>query len=258
MLIDSHSHIHTKNFDVDREQVVERAKQAGVGILIEVGFNPEGWEKASALAEKYENIYWTAGIHPHEADVATEENLKKMRELKSTPAGKKLVAFGEMGLDYFKNYQPKEIQQKAFRAQLVIAKELDLPVIIHCRDAYSDAFKILEEEGITRAVFHCFAGTLAEAQECFSRGYFVSFTGICTYPKAENIRQIIIAAPVDKIMIETDCPYLAPQSQRGKRNEPAFVAEVFQKVCEIKKISPAELETTLDKYTRLFFSLSDL
>lgn len=256
MLIDSHSHVHTNNFDADREQVIERAKKAGVEILIEVSFNPEGWIAASALAEKYENVYWTAGIHPHEADLATEENLKKMRELQKTPAGKKLVAFGEIGLDYFKNHQSKDVQQKAFRAQLVIARELNLPVIIHCREAYGDVLKILSEEGITRAVFHCFAGTLAEAKLCWERGYMTSFTGICTYPKAENIREIIAAAPIDKIMIETDCPYLAPQSQRGKRNEPAFVAEVFEKICEIRKTSPTELEATLDKHTKLFFGLS--
>lgn len=254
MLIDTHAHLHVSEFDTDREEVIARAEAAGVAI-INVGFEPEGNEKAALLAALYPTMHWTAGIHPHHADLATPHNLQRIRELKKTPIGKKLVALGEMGLDYFKNHQPKELQIVAFREQLKLAISLDLPVIIHCRDAFADAFQILEEEHITRAVFHCFTGTLAEAREAWQRGYLTSFTGICTYPKTENVRAVIREAPLDRLMLETDCPFLAPQGKRGQRNEPSFLRETFTQIVELTESSAARLELQIEKNTKDFFKI---
>lgn len=253
MLIDTHSHLHVKEFDADRAQVIERAREAGVD-FIAVGFEPEGNTAAAALAAQY-NTFWTAGIHPHHADLATNENLQCIVQLKKAPLGSRLVALGEMGLDYYKNFQPREIQRDAFRKQLTLSRELKLPVIIHCRDAFSETLELLNEEKITEAVFHCFAGTIDEAEECWRRGYYTSFTGICTYPKAENVRAAIAKATLSKIMIETDCPFLPPQSHRGRRNEPAYLRETFKKISEIREIPELELEKILYENTLKFFRI---
>lgn len=253
MLIDAHAHLHVKEFDNDRDKVISRAKKAGVN-FIAVGFEPDGNEKAAALAARH-NTFWTAGIHPHHADLATSENLCRIEELKNSPAGSSLVALGEMGLDYYKNFQPVPLQQDAFRRQLELAQKLKLPIIIHCRDAFEDALKILDEEKITRALFHCFTGTEGEAVECWKRGYHTSFTGICTYPKAENVRKVLAKAPLDRIIIETDCPFLPPVPHRGKRNEPAFLRDTFNFITDFLKIAPEELEKILYQSTTKFFGL---
>ena len=254
MLIDTHAHLHMDAFDSDRDEVVARTLAANP-ILINVGFEPEGNEKAAQLAEQHEGIYWTAGIHPHTADLATPAALNRIEELAASPIGKKLVALGEMGLDFFKNKQPKEVQIKALAAQLKLAKKLNLPVIIHCRDAFDDAMKILQEEGIARAVFHCFTGTVLEAARAWQSGYYTSFTGICTFPSAQTIRDAIAHAPADKIMIETDCPYLAPQSHRGKRNEPNFLPEILQTIAKVRATPEGAIEQLLEKNTRMFFAI---
>lgn len=253
MLIDTHSHLHVKEFDADRAQVIERARDAGVD-FIAVGFEPEGNEAAARLAQEYKT-FWTAGIHPHHADLATDENLQRIVQLKKEPRGVRLAALGEMGLDYYKNFQPKELQYTALQKQLALSCELKLPVIIHCRDAFDDTFQLLKEEKITQAVFHCFTGGLTEAKECLSRGYILSFTGICTYPKAETLRRVIAEVPAASMMIETDCPFLPPQSNRGKRNEPAFLRETFKKISEIKQIPEVELEKILYENTIRFFRI---
>lgn len=254
-MIDTHSHLHVKEFDADRAQAIARAQEAGVKILINVGFDPEGNASACALAQAYGAIYWTAGIHPHHADLATSENLNWMREKAKSPAGKKLVAIGEIGLDYFKNLSPKDAQIASFRAQLALSGELSLPVIVHCRDAFADTLEILRAEKIKRAVFHCFTGTMVEARECWSRGYLTSFTGICTYPSAVKVRAAILEAPVDKIMIETDCPYLSPQRRRGQRNEPCFLPEILEKIAEIKGLKQKEIEASIEQNTKKFFKI---
>ncbi|MBI5412792.1 TatD family hydrolase [Candidatus Peregrinibacteria bacterium] len=254
MFIDTHAHIHVKDFDADRAEVIKRALAANVS-LINVGFDTLGNENAAKLADENKTIFWAGGYHPHHADLATDENLKKLEELARGPYGKKLVALGEMGMDYYRNLQPKQTQEVALRAQLKLAKKLDLPVIIHCRDAVADTLKILADEKMTQVVFHCFTGTLEEAVACWNRGYMTSFTAICTYEKAGNIREVIKNAPVDKIMLDSDCPYLAPQKYRGKRNEPAYVFETFNKIAEVKNIQPKELEKILFENTVKFFKL---
>lgn len=253
MLIDTHSHLHVKEFNADRAQVISSARNAGVD-FIAVGFEPDGNEKAAQLAAQY-NTFWTAGIHPHHADLATDENIQSIVQLKKAPLGSRLVALGEMGLDYYKNFQPRELQHEALRKQLALSRELKLPVIIHCRDAFKETLELLNEEKITEAVFHCFTGKIDEAEECWKRGYLTSFTGICTYPKAHEVRKVIQNAPISKIMIETDCPFLPPQSHRGERNEPAFLRETFKKIAVIKQIPEPELEKILYENTCGFFRI---
>lgn len=254
MLIDTHAHIHVKDFDSDRDQVIARALSANV-MMINVGFDLEGIRQSAVLAKNNKSIYWAAGFHPHSAQSASDENINVIVDLAQKEEGKKLVAIGETGLDFFRNPCPRDEQISGFVKQLRLAKKLNLPVILHCRDAFEDTFRILNEEKIERAVFHCFSDTLKEAKQCWEKGYFTSFTGICTYPKAENVREIVANAPLDMIMIETDCPYLAPQSVRGKRNEPAFVREIFNKIAEIRKADLSDLESIIFKNSVNFFKL---
>lgn len=254
MLIDCHSHIHVKNFDADREQVIACAKLAGVEKIIEVGFDSEGIFKALALAKKYDQIYAAIGIHPHLASEWNDDIALKIRKL--TKSEEKIVAIGETGLDYYKNFQPKDLQQKVFREQLKIAGEAGLPVIIHCRDAYKDLFRILDEEKFgSKVLLHCFTGTKEEAEEGISRGYFIAFTGILTYPGAKSLREIAEQAPLDKILIESDCPFLSPQKYRGKRNEPAYIVETANVLAQIKKTKIEQLEKQLECNVKTFFAV---
>lgn len=262
LLIDAHAHLHVKEFDKDRENVIKRAQAAGVSKIINVGFDIEGNFQALALAKKYNFIFAAMGIHPHLASEYSDEVAAKI--LQTVKREEKIVAIGETGLDYFKNFQPADLQQKVFREQLRLAQKLDLPVIIHCRNAYKDLFKILEEEKITRAVMHCFTGTSVEAQEALGRGYYIGFTAIITYPKAQALQEVVKICPIDRILIETDCPFLAPQDERGKRNEPALLPTTYKKIVQLKsKVYTLEkssgeasgLHQILYENTKLFFRI---
>ncbi|MBI4994191.1 TatD family hydrolase [Candidatus Peregrinibacteria bacterium] len=266
MLIDAHAHIHVKNFDADRNEVIQRALDAGVKRIIEVGFDSEGIFKALALAKAHDWIYAAIGIHPHLASEWNNDTASKIRKLAKPLKNEahslrscvedKIVAIGETGLDYYKNFQPREIQQKVFREQLRIASEVGLPVIIHCRDAYKDLFRILDEEKFSNGVLlHCFTGTREEAEEGIRRGGFIAFTGVITYPNAKSLREIAEKAPIDKIFIESDCPFLSPQKYRGKRNEPSYIVETAKTIAQIKKISIPQLEKQIECNVKSFFSV---
>lgn len=253
MIIDCHAHLHVKEFDADRADVIERARVAGVSKIINVGFDTEGNFQALALAKKYDFIYSTMGIHPHlSSDWSDDVGAKIAATVKKE---EKIVALGEMGLDYYKNFQPVEVQKNAFRAQLKLAKQLDLPVIIHCRDAFADVFKILHEEKMEHVLMHCFTGTLEEAEVCWRRGYYTAFTGIITYSSASALREVVAKCPVDKMVIETDCPFLAPQKYRGKRNEPSFLPEVLRQCAESRNVEYKKIEAQVYKNTLKLFSL---
>jgi len=234
MLIDTHAHIEMKEFDLDREEVIKRAKEAGVGYLISVGANLSGSRKAVELSERYENVYASVGIHPHDVKDIDETTITALRELAKS---KKVVAIGEIGLDYFKEWSPKELQVTRFRELLSLAKELNKPVIIHDRDAHEDTLRILKEEGVKKGVVHCFSGDAEFAKEILRLGFYISFTGVITFPKAEDARKVVEQVPIERMLVETDCPYLAPVPHRGKRNEPAFVREVAKTIAEVKGLS---------------------
>lgn len=257
-LIDSHAHIDFPQFDEDRGEMLARARAAGVHTLLAIGTGPGPKKLDAALpyAEQHDWIYTSVGIHPHEAKQATKEHFERLAMLARHP---KVIAWGEIGLDYHYDFSPRETQQRVFREQLALARQAKLPVVIHCREAWPDCLAILEEDWRSAGlggIFHCFSGTLEEARRGLEMGFLVSFAGNSTYPKAQNLRDISAALPLEKHLIETDAPYLAPQSKRGKRNEPAYVAEVARALASVRDLSPDAFAGATAENFRRFFHLS--
>ncbi len=242
MLIDTHAHLDFEEFDKDREQVIRRAFSNGVEKIINVGCNCERSQASVDLAHKYDNIYASVGVHPHDsAKKGIKEVCQMIYQWAKDP---KAVALGEIGLDYFhlQKESDKSIQKKVFRAQLDIAKELDKPVILHCRDAYEDMLDILKKDRINRGVSHCFLGTKEAARRYLELGFYLSFTGVITFKNAGEVINVIREVPIERIMVETDAPYLAPEPYRGKRNEPAYVRQVAEKIASLKEMGLNEIE----------------
>ena len=235
-LTDSHCHLDDKQFDADRETTIERALAAGVGNMLAVGSGdgPPDLEAGIRLAERYDAIHATVGIHPHEARKADPGSLARLAELAAHP---KVVALGEIGLDYHYDFSPRETQRAIFAEQLRIARDARLPIVIHTREAWLDTLQLLEQHwaGDTPGgIMHCFSGGPAEARRVVEMGFHVSFAGMVTFPKAVEIQDAARVVPLDRILIETDAPYLAPIPHRGKRNEPAFVAYTAHKLAELR------------------------
>lgn len=254
-IIDSHAHLEFPQFDADRKAVLERARAAGVETLLAIGSGtgPDRLNAAIPFAEQHDWIYATVGIHPHEAKLATEEHFARLDELAHHP---RVVAWGEIGLDYYYDHSPREIQQQVFRRQLKQARAAKLPIIIHCRDAWEDCMAILESDWRSSGlggILHCFTGTPDDARRGLGMGFLVSFAGNVTYPKMQSLRDVVRDLPLDRLLTETDSPFLPPQSKRGKRNEPAFVVHTAAKLAELKGMSVAELaRVTSDNFFRLF------
>ncbi len=254
-LIDSHAHIDFPQFAEDREAMLDRARAAGVEMLLAIGTGPgpEKLDAALPFAERYDWIYTSVGIHPHEAKEVTAPHLDQLATLAKHP---KVIAWGEIGLDYFYDHSPREVQQRAFRDQMALARQAKLPIIIHCRDAWGDCLNTLEKHWKTTGlggILHCFSSTLEDAKRGIEMGFLISFAGNSTYPKAQNLRDVAKALPLEKILIETDSPYLAPQAYRGKRNEPAYVAEVARTLASVRDLSPDEVAAaTSENFRRLF------
>ena len=256
MIIDTHAHLDREDYP-DLDQVIERAKIAGVEKIINVGSTLETSIATIEMSKIYPNVYGTVGIHPtdHEADnQPIDEVLRQISELADQ---NKVVAIGETGLDYFQNPSSaeKKIQEELFVKQIAIAKEKNLPLVIHTRDADEDMLEILEKEKVKIAVIHCFVGDWEFAQKILDLGLMISFTAIITYPKTESLAEVVEKAPLDRIMIDTDCPFLAPQIYRGKRNEPAYAVEIAKKIAEIKKIPLEEVEKITSENANCFFNL---
>ncbi|KKR05340.1 MAG: TatD family hydrolase, TatD DNase family protein [Candidatus Peregrinibacteria bacterium GW2011_GWC2_39_14] len=257
MFIDTHAHLTFPEFEPDLEQVIDRAKKAGVEKIINIGCDLKSCSGVLELSAKYGFMYSALGMHPYETKLVDETLMSKFFEQAQADKkqGKKIVAIGEIGLDYFKAQTSHEEQVRAFKLQLELAKNLDLPVIIHARDSEIDVLQILQDFKGLRFVFHCYTGNVDFAKQIWERGGMTSFTGISTYPKAQNVRDTIFAAPIDRIMIETDCPFLAPQAFRGQRNEPAFVVEVAKEIQKIKGLDMSTLEVQLQKNSEEFFGI---
>ena len=254
-MIDSHAHLDFKEFDKDRAEVIQRAFANGVKKIINVGCNLERSKASIELAEKYRNIFASVGCHPHDVDIAELSIVN--RELRKLTKSDKVVAIGECGLDYFRleNEKDKENQQKLFRTQIKLAKEMNLPLIIHCRDAYDDLLDILQSFDLSEkpGVAHCFLGNLSEAERLLDLGFYISFTGVITFPKAEKTLEVVKKISLDRILIETDCPYLAPVPKRGDRNEPVYVRYVAEKIAEVRDIDIEKVEkATANNTMRLF------
>src|ERR1700720_3078310 len=256
-LIDSHAHIDFPQFADDREAMLQRARVAGVNTLLAIGTGPgpEKLDAALPIAEQYEWIYTTVGIHPHEAKEVTQHHLDELARLAQHP---KVIAWGEIGLDYFYDHSPREVQDRVFRDQLALAHRAKLPVIIHCRDAWGGRLKVLD--GVWRpsglgGIPPFFTSTLGDAQRGLDMGFLISFAGNSTYPKASNIRDVAKAMPLEKILIETDSPFLAPQGYRGKRNEPAYVGEVAKAIASVRNLAPEDIANATTANFRRFFKL---
>ena len=257
-LIDSHAHIDAPQFAEDREAMLGRARVAGVSTLLAIGTGPgpEKLDAALPLAEAHDWIYTTVGIHPHQAREVTEAHLDELARLAKHP---KVIAWGEIGLDYFYDHSPRDVQERVFRDQMALAREARLPIIIHCRDAWADCLKLLEEvwrpAGLG-GILHCFTSTLADARRGLDMGFLISFAGNSTYPKTQNLRDIAKVLPLENILIETDSPYLAPQAYRGKRNEPAYVVEVARTLASVRDLAAEEFAARTAGNFRRFFHLA--
>ncbi|MEK7590875.1 MAG: TatD family hydrolase [Patescibacteria group bacterium] len=252
-MIDSHCHLADKAFTKDLALVLERAKTAGVETMITIADRLDEAERCIALAKTYPQIFATVGVHPHAAKDWKPDDATRLRSLaRSHP---KIRAIGEIGLDYHYDFSPRDAQRKVFETQLKIAQELKMPVVVHCREAVDDVWSIVSEMKPKSLVLHCCTEKWEDVERFVSEGYFLSFTGIATYPNAEVVRRTIGHCPLEKLMIETDAPYLAPVPHRGKRNEPAFVVEILKLVAQIKKIPVAEAERATSDNAKWFFAL---
>ncbi len=265
MFTDSHCHLENKRFDADRSDVFARAQQASVTTMLAIG-NGDGpgtgtLDCAIKLARQHEGVYATIGVHPHEAALAKQEDFDELERLARDP---KVIAWGEIGLDYFYDHSPRDVQQRVFIRQMEMARAAKLPIIIHNRpsddseNAWYDLFRLLHENWAASGlggVLHCFTGTVEHARAALDLGFMISFAGNLTYPKAQNIRDAAAIAPLDRIFIETDAPYLAPIPHRGKRNEPAFVVETARRIGELRGLETGEVAQQTTENFRRFFRL---
>ncbi len=240
MLIDTHAHINVEQFDEDREQVIERALDAGVTRIVNIGYNRETIPSSLKLAEEYDFIYSTVGWYPQDAINMEEGDLEWLESLCSHP---KVVAIGEIGLDYYWDTSPKELQQQIFREQIRLARRMNLPIVIHNREAHGDVVRILKEENAAEVggIMHCFSGSWEIAKQCLDMNFYISFGGPITFKNAVRPKEVLAKVPLDRLLIETDCPYLTPHPYRGKRNEPAYVRYVAEAAAEIKGIEMEEI-----------------
>ncbi|MBS4023276.1 MAG: TatD family hydrolase [Dethiobacter sp.] len=253
-LIDSHAHLNDNRFRQDVPQVIERAKKAGVEAIINVGFDVASSQRAVNLAGRHAIVYAAVGVHPHDAANEPDSYLSTLRDL----AGQnKVVAVGEMGLDFYRNLSPPQIQKRVFREQIRLARELSLPVIIHDRDAHSDVLTILKEERAqeTGGVLHCFSGDTGFARSCLQLGFYISIAGTVTYNKEGILAAVARMVPADKLLVETDAPYLAPVPQRGKRNEPAFVLHTVEYIAMLRGEEAAQIAALTAENARKLFRL---
>jgi TatD DNase family protein len=265
MFVDSHAHLDGKQFDSDREQVIARAREVGIQTIVAIGNGdgPQDVDCGIRLAEKYDFIYATLGIHPHEARLADDDAYQNMERLARHP---KVIAWGEIGLDYYYDHSPRNLQKEVFIRQMELAAAVKLPIVIHCRpseasdNAWEDCLGLMREHWAAKGlggILHCFTGNWPQAKRALDMGFMISFAGNVTFPKAQQIRDAALEVPLERMLIETDSPYLAPVPHRGKRNEPAFLKETARRLGELRGLSAEEIgqQTTRNFYK--FFKLAE-
>jgi TatD DNase family protein len=240
MLIDTHCHLNHADFDADREVVIARAGHAGVQAMVVIGYDLPSSERAVSLAEREPSLFSAVGVHPHDARSLNDAALAQLAALTAHP---KVVALGEIGLDFYRNLSPRADQESAFRRQIALARRLRLPIILHTRESEEEVLTILEEEGTggLPGILHCFSAGPAIAERCFRLGFHVGLGGVLTFKNAQDLQQTAAGLPLDRIVLETDAPYLAPHPHRGRRNEPAYVALVAGRLAELHDRDPAEI-----------------
>ena len=255
MLFDTHVHLNAEQYKEDLEEVINRAQLEGVSKMVVVGFDTPTIKKAIELAEKYSFIYASVGWHPVDAIDMTDQDLIWLEELAAHP---KVVALGEMGLDYHWDKSPKDIQKEVFRKQISLAKRVKLPIIIHNREATHDIVEILKEEGAEEVggIMHCFSGSIETAKECMNLNFYISFGGPVTFKIAKNVKEVAAQIPLDKLLIETDCPYLTPHPFRGKRNEPSYVKLVAEEIAQLKNLSFDEIARKTTTNAKKLFGIN--
>jgi TatD DNase family protein len=266
MFVDSHAHLDGKQFDSDREQVIARAREAGVRTMVAIGNGdgPPNLDAGIQLAEKYPFMYATIGIHPHEARLADATAYQTMERLARHP---KVIAWGEIGLDYHYDHSPRDAQKQVFTRQMELATAAKLPIVIHCRpsdgsdNAWEDCLALITDQWAPNrlgGILHCFTGNWTEAKRALDMGFMISFAGNLTFPKAQQIRDAALEVPLDRMLIETDAPYLAPVPHRGKRNEPAFVKETARRLGELRGLSMDEVGEHTSRNFYNFFKLTEM
>jgi TatD DNase family protein len=257
-IVDSHAHLESEDFDADRAEMLARAHASGVATILAIGSGGSGPDKLDAainVAKDYDWIYASIGIHPQHAQLATEDHYAQLDHLAKNP---KVIAWGEIGLDYYWTELPRDTQNIVFRRQLVHARAAKLPIIIHCRDAWDDCLAILKQDWAPSGlggILHCFTGTPADATAGLDMGFMISFAANITYPKMQHLRDVARVLPLDRILTETDSPFLPPQGKRGKRNEPANVAEVAQTLGIVRNLGTEEVAAATAANFRRFFRL---
>jgi TatD DNase family protein len=245
-IFDSHAHYDDEAFDEDRIEVFEQLKEAGVIGILNCSASYESIEKTNILTKEWDFIYGAVGIHPENANEFTKDVINELRDIVNT--NKKIVAIGEIGLDYYWSENPdKSVQKDALRSQMKLAEELGLPVIIHDRDAHQDTLEIIREfRGVT-GIVHCFSGSVEMAKECLELGYYIGVTGVITFKNAKKIKEVVSSVPINRLLVETDCPYMAPEPNRGKRNQSDYIKYIIDKVAEVKGISSDEVNIIVNK-----------
>ncbi len=252
MLIDSHAHLDSSRFHKDLDEVLKRAQEYGVDKIINIGCNMESSKKTTSLSERYDQIWSVVGFHPHDAKEVKESDWDELDKLTDHP---KVVGVGEMGLDYYRDLSPRKKQQEVFRRQIQVAKKKKMPIVVHDRDAHEEVFAVLKEEkaGENKGVMHCYSGDLEFAKKCMDMGFYISIAGPVTFKKTSRLKEVAKSIPNDRLLVETDCPYLAPEPYRGKRNEPAYVKYVAAKIAELRGMSYEEIvAATRENTCRLF------
>ena len=251
MLFDTHAHMDDRAFHEDREQLLRSLPEQGIALVMNPGCSLESSRNVCKLAQQYDYIYGAVGSHPDVADEVTDSVIDEYRQLcRENP---KIKAIGEIGLDYYYDDIPREIQLKAFRAQMALARELDLPVIVHERDAHEDGMKIVAEFPEVKGVFHCYSGSAEMAKWLIARGWYIGFTGVLTFKNARKAVEVAAAIPLDRIVLETDCPYMSPEPFRGKRNDPGKLYRMAEKLAEIRGLTVEEIHAiTMENGKRLY------
>lgn len=266
MFVDSHAHLDGKQFDSDREEVIARARETGIRTIVAIGNGdgPPDLDAGIKLAEQYPFMYATIGIHPHEARLASDHAYSEMERLARHP---KVIAWGEIGLDYYYDHSPRETQQQVFIRQMELAAAANKPIVIHCRpsensdNAWEDCLRLIQEQWAPKGIggiLHCFTGNWSQAKRALDMGFMISFAGNVTFPKAQQIRDAALEVPLDRMFIETDCPYLAPIPHRGKRNEPAYVKETAGKIGELRGLSMEEVGEQTARNFYNFFKIVEI
>lgn len=250
MYFDTHAHLDDEKFDADREEIIEHIKSEGVSLVVNIGADMESSKTTVELAEKYDFIYAAVGVHPYDEPDLTDDDILELKQLAKS---EKVVAIGEIGLDYHFPDTDKEGQKEGFRKQIALAKELNLPYVVHDRDSHQDCYDIIKESGYFRGVMHCFSGSSEFAKQMTDLGFYISFAGTVTFKNAKKVKEAAKTVPLDRILIETDCPYLSPEPNRGKRNNPANVRYTAEVLAEIKGISLDEMaKITMENGKRFY------